>query len=85
MQANGAFSVKSYNQPRREQHQQINQAARRLGMLVVEEGGSTFNHNLPMILDGVTGIEHNIPVAPLYADVVNPWKATDVRNTPTWW
>src|SRR5678815_2661161 len=25
MQANGAFSVKSYNQPRREQHQQINQ------------------------------------------------------------
>jgi len=83
MQANGAFSVKSYNQPRREQHQQINQAARELGMLVVEEGGSTFNHNLPMILDGVTGIEHNIPVAPLYADVVNLWKATDVRNTPT--
>ena len=83
MQAVGAFSVKSYNQPRREQHQQINQAARELGMLVVEEGGSTFNHNLPMILDGVTGIEHNIPVAPLYADVVNLWKQTDVRNTPT--
>jgi Tol biopolymer transport system component len=41
MQANGAFSVKSYNQPRRDQRQQINQAARELGMLVVEEGGST--------------------------------------------
>lgn len=83
MKANGAFSVKSYNQPRREQHQQINQAARELGMLVVEEGGSTFNHNLPMILDGVTGIEHNIPVAPLYKDVVELWRQTDVRNTPT--
>lgn len=83
MQANGAFSVKSYNQPRREQHQQINQAARELGMLVVEEGGSTLNHNLPMILDGVTSIEHNLPVAPLYADVINLWKQTDVRNTPT--
>jgi len=83
MKANGAFSVKSYNQPRREQHQQINQAARELGMLVVEEGGSTLNHNLPMILDGVTSIEHNLPVAPLYADVVNLWKQTDVRNTPT--
>ncbi|UXI68657.1 amidohydrolase family protein [Tahibacter amnicola] len=83
MKANGAFSVKSYNQPRREQHQQINQAARELGMLVVEEGGSTFNHNLPMILDGATSIEHNIPVAPLYGDVVNLWKQTDVRNTPT--
>ncbi len=83
MQANGAFSVKSYNQPRREQHQQINQAARELGMLVVEEGGSTLNHNLPMILDGATSIEHNLPVAPLYQDVIQLWSQTDVRNTPT--
>lgn len=83
MKAQGAFSVKSYNQPRREQHQQINQAARELGMMVVEEGGSTLNHNLPMILDGVTSIEHNLPVAPLYRDVIELWKHTDVRNTPT--
>ncbi len=83
MKANGAFSVKSYNQPRRDQRQQINQAARELGMLVVEEGGSTFNHNMTMVLDGVTSIEHNLPVAPLYADVINLWKETDVRNTPT--
>jgi imidazolonepropionase-like amidohydrolase len=52
-------------------------------MLVVEEGGSTFNHNMTMMVDGVTSIEHNIPVAPLYADVINLWKETDVRNTPT--
>ncbi|MGY0560472.1 amidohydrolase family protein [Luteimonas sp. A277] len=83
MQANGAFSVKSYNQPRRDQRQQVNQAARELGMLVVEEGGSTFHHNMTMILDGATGIEHNLPIAPLYDDVVNLWKETDVRNTPT--
>lgn len=83
MKANGAFSVKSYNQPRREQHQQINQAARELGMLVVEEGGSTFNFNIPMILDGATSIEHNVPIAPLYKDIVDLWKQTDVRNTPT--
>lgn len=83
MQSNGAFSVKSYNQPRRDQRQQINQAARELGMLVVEEGGSTFFHNLTMVLDGVTTIEHNLPIAPLYGDVINLWKATDVRNTPT--
>lgn len=83
MKALGAFSVKSYNQPRREQRQQINQAARELGMLVVEEGGSTFHHNMTMIIDGVTGVEHNIPVAPLYGDVVKLWSQTDVRNTPT--
>jgi hypothetical protein len=83
MKALVAFSVKSYNQPRRDQHQQINQAARELGMLVVEEGGATFFHNLPMVLDGATGIEHNLPVAPLYKDVVQLMAGTDVRNTPT--
>jgi Tol biopolymer transport system component/imidazolonepropionase-like amidohydrolase len=83
MKALGAFSVKSYNQPRRNQHQQINQAARELGMLVVEEGGATFFHNIPMILDGATGVEHNLPIAPLYKDVVELMAQTDVRNTPT--
>ncbi|HZH44789.1 MAG TPA: amidohydrolase family protein [Lysobacter sp.] len=83
MKAHGAISVKSYNQPRREQRQQVNQAARELGMLVVEEGGSTFHHNMTMVLDGATGIEHNIPVAPLYKDVIGLWSQTDVRNTPT--
>jgi hypothetical protein len=83
MKALGAFSVKSYNQPRRDQRQQINLAAREHGMLVVEEGGSTFVHNITMVLDGATGIEHNLPVAPLYRDVVELMAQTDVRNTPT--
>ncbi len=83
MKANGGTSVKSYNQPRRNQRQQINQAARETDMLVVMEGGSTFYHNLSMILDGSTGIEHNLPVAPLYDDVIELWKRTDVGYTPT--
>jgi Tol biopolymer transport system component/imidazolonepropionase-like amidohydrolase len=83
MKALGAFSVKSYNQPRRDQRQQINLAARENGMLVVEEGGSTFVHNMTMVLDGATGIEHNLPVAPLYRDVIELMRQTDVRNTPT--
>jgi len=83
MQALGAFSVKSYNQPRRDQRQQVNQAARELGMLVVEEGGSTFFSNLSMVIDGATGVEHNLPIAPLYRDVIQLMAGTDVRNTPT--
>lgn len=83
MKANGAFSVKSYNQPRRDQRQQVNTAARELGMLVVEEGGSTFYHNLTMVLDGATGVEHNLPIAPLYDDVVGLWGRSEVRNVPT--
>jgi imidazolonepropionase-like amidohydrolase len=79
----GAFSVKSYNQPRREQRQQIIAAARELNMLVVPEGGSFFHHNLTQVVDGHTGIEHNIPVAPLYNDVVTLWSKTKAHNTPT--
>ena len=79
----GAFSVKSYNQPRREQRQQIIKAAKELEMMVMPEGGSTFTHNMSMILDGHTGIEHNVPVAPLYKDVVNLWAASETGYTPT--
>lgn len=79
----GAFSVKSYNQPRRDQRQQIIQAAREENMLVVPEGGSTFYHNLTMIMDGHTGIEHNIPVAPVYKDVIELWSNSQTGYTPT--
>ena len=77
------MSVKSYNQPRREQRQQVLQAARELGINVVPEGGSTFFHNLTMVIDGHTGVEHNIPVAPLYNDVLQLWKRSEVGYTPT--
>jgi imidazolonepropionase-like amidohydrolase len=81
--AYGAFSVKSYNQPRREQRQQVIQAARREGMMVYPEGGSFFFHNMTMLLDGHTGIEHNVPVAPLYNDVLKLWSAGKSGYTPT--
>ncbi|MEM8910101.1 MAG: amidohydrolase, partial [Bacteroidota bacterium] len=81
--AYGAFSVKSYNQPRRDQRQKVLQAARELDILVVPEGGSFFYHNMNMVIDGHTGVEHNLPVAPLYNDVINIWKNTNAHNTPT--
>lgn len=83
MKAVGAFSVKSYNQPRRNQRQQIIKAARELEMMVVPEGGSFFFHNLSMILDGHTGIEHTIPIAPIYKDVTALWGASKSGSTPT--
>lgn len=83
LKAVGAFSVKSYNQPRREQRQQVLEAARQLKMQVVPEGGSTFFTNLNMVIDGHTGVEHSLPVAPVYKDVVNLWKNTQVGYTPT--
>ena len=83
MKAVGAFSIKSYNQPRREQRQQFIQAARELNMEVVPEGGSTFFTNMSMIADGHTGLEHNIPVLPVYKDVNTYWNASKTGYTPT--
>ncbi len=83
LKAVGAFSVKSYNQPRREQRQQVIAAARELGMMVVPEGGSLYEHNMTMVADGHTGIEHAVPVAHLYDDVLQFWPKTKVGYTPT--
>ncbi|MGB0893142.1 MAG: amidohydrolase family protein [Parashewanella sp.] len=79
----GAFSVKSYNQPRRNQRQQIIAAARELEMMVVPEGGSLVQHNLTMIADGHTTIEHAIPVAEIYDDVKQFWTQSSTAYTPT--
>ena len=79
----GAFSVKSYNQPRRDQRQQILEAARQNNMMVVPEGGSTFQHNLTMIVDGHSGIEHSIPMANIYDDVKQLWSQSQTAYTPT--
>ncbi|HEY1063206.1 MAG TPA: amidohydrolase family protein [Daejeonella sp.] len=83
MKAVGAFSVKSYNQPRRDQRQQIIQAARELQLEVVPEGGSTFFHNLTHIQDGHTSLEHNIPQVPLFKDVKALWNKSTTSYTPT--
>jgi imidazolonepropionase-like amidohydrolase/Tol biopolymer transport system component len=83
LRAGGAFSVKSYNQPRREQRQQILEAARQTRMLVVPEGGSLFQLNMNQVVDGHTGIEHSLPVPNVYDDVKQLWSQTDVGYTPT--
>ena len=83
LKASGAWSVKSYNQPRREQRQMIVQAARELGMEVVPEGGSLFQPNMTMIADGHTTIEHSLPVANIYDDVLQFWRGSGTAYTPT--
>lgn len=79
----GAFSVKSYNQPRRNQRQQVIAAARELEMMVVPEGGSLLQHNLTMVADGHTTVEHSLPVAAIYNDIKQFWSQTKVGYTPT--
>jgi imidazolonepropionase-like amidohydrolase/Tol biopolymer transport system component len=81
--AAGAFSVKSYNQQRRDARQMIIKAARALQMLVVPEGGSLLYMNETMVLDGHTGVEHSLPVPRLYKDVVSLFAKSRSGYTPT--
>ena len=81
--AMGAFSVKSYNQQRRDARQMIIKAARELQMMVVPEGGSLVYMNETHILDGHTGVEHSLPVPRLYKDTVQLFARSGVGYTPT--
>jgi imidazolonepropionase-like amidohydrolase/Tol biopolymer transport system component len=83
LKAQGARSIKNYNQPRREQRQQVAVAAREEGLLVVAEGGSLFHMDLSMVADGNSTIEHNLPQSMLYDDVLQFWGQTNVAYTPT--
>ncbi len=79
----GAISVKSYQQPRRDQKQQVIAAGRELGIMVVPEGGMKFQHNMAQIIDGHTGIEHSLTVKTAYDDVVQLWRQSDTGYSPT--
>jgi imidazolonepropionase-like amidohydrolase/Tol biopolymer transport system component len=83
LKAQGAHSLKNYNQPRREQRQQLVQAARAEGMQVVAEGGSLFGLDMTIIADGNSTLEHNIPQAVFYEDVLSFFSQTKTAYTPT--
>ena len=79
----GAHGIKNYNQPRRNQRQQVVKAAKEEDILVVAEGGSLFTMDMTIVADGNSGLEHNLPQRILYDDVVQFYGQTDVAYTPT--
>jgi imidazolonepropionase-like amidohydrolase/Tol biopolymer transport system component len=83
LKAQGAMSIKNYNQPRRAQRQQVTVAAREENMLVVPEGASLYHMDMSLIADGNSSIEHNLPQSMLYDDVLQFWSQTGVAYTPT--
>ncbi|MCA9519452.1 MAG: PD40 domain-containing protein [Myxococcales bacterium] len=83
IKALGGLGVKSYMQPGRLQRQWVIRAAYDEKMLVFPEGGGNLQMNLTMILDGHSGIEHALPIAPLYEDVLTLFAKSHSGYTPT--
>ncbi|MGZ8347664.1 MAG: amidohydrolase family protein, partial [Allosphingosinicella sp.] len=83
LEAEGAHSIKNYNQPRRNQRQQVAAAARAENILVVPEGGSLFSMDVTLIQDGNSTLEHNFPQARIYEDLVSLWAQTRTAYNPT--
>lgn len=83
LKGQGALSIKNYNQPRREQRQQVILAGQKEGLQVVAEGGSLFGLGISHIVDGNATFEHNLPVERFYEDVLQLWAGSKVNYTPT--
>jgi imidazolonepropionase-like amidohydrolase len=79
----GAFAIKMHHQPRREQYQQIIQAAEENEMMVLSEGGALLQQDLGKIADGASSIEHSVALAKLYEDVYQFWSQSQTASVPT--
>lgn len=47
------------------------------------EGGLDFKLDLTHAIDGYPGVEHALPITPMYGDVVELFKASQTTNSPT--
>lgn len=76
-------TLKMYMSGNRQQRQWIIQAARQLELMPTTEGGLDFKLDLTHVIDGYSGVEHALPVAPIYEDVVKLFKTAGTTNAPT--
>ncbi|MBB4630844.1 LpqB family beta-propeller domain-containing protein [Sphingosinicella soli] len=75
--------LKSYKLTTRAQKQWLLEAAAETGQMVDAEGAGHFYDNVSMILDGYTNLEHNLPVATYYDDLLQLFKNSQMSMTPT--
>ena len=76
-------TIKMYMTGNRQQRQWIIQAAKELQLMPTTEGGLDFRLDLTHAMDGYPGVEHALPIAPLFDDVVQLFKASQTTNSPT--
>ncbi|KAF9555565.1 hypothetical protein CPC08DRAFT_820988 [Agrocybe pediades] len=78
-----SISYKNYNLPSRASRQRLLTVARNISMLCVPEGGMNYDWDLTYIIDGMTTVEHALPIPRLYEDVLNLYALSGTGATPT--
>lgn len=76
-------TVKQYVVGDRKRRQWVIMAAQELGVMPTTEGASNAPLNFTFMLDGYPGLEHGIPIAPLYRDIVQLAVQSGITYTPT--
>ena len=76
-------TIKMYVAAARKGRQHIIMAARELGLMPTTEGALNIRQNLTETLDGYPGLEHSIPIFPVYGDYVKLFAETGRVYTPT--
>jgi len=76
-------TIKQYMAGNRQQRQWLVIAAREQKLMPTLEGGLDLKLNLTQILDGYPGLEHTLPIMPLYKDVVQLVAQSGIVYTPT--
>ncbi len=79
----GTQTIKQYLAGDRKVRQWIIMAARELGLTPTTEGGANFTMNLTLMQDGYAGLEHTLPIAPIYGDVSRLAAFSGITYTPT--
>ncbi len=76
-------TIKQYQAGDRRQRQWLVMAARAQQITPTLEGGLDFKKNMTEAMDGYAGIEHTLPIAPMYKDAISLFAQSGTTWTPT--
>ena len=76
-------TIKQYMAGDRRQRQWIAMAAKDQKITPTLEGGLDFKKNMTEAMDGYAGIEHTLPIAPMYKDAIELFAKSGTTWTPT--
>jgi Tol biopolymer transport system component/imidazolonepropionase-like amidohydrolase len=76
-------TIKQYQAGDRRQRQWLAMAAKEQRITPTLEGGLDFKKNMTEAMDGYAGIEHTLPIAPMYKDAIELFAKSGTTYTPT--